>query len=629
MAFEQEKTTKWYLFAPVRDALLASVLVGVIYGLARAGLLGGPLESGLYVVAMIVGGRHWLWEGLEGLWQEHEIGIEILMMFATAGAAILGMWEEAAFLVVLYALAEGMEEYAYARTRQSIRKLMDLVPKEAALVREGKETRVAAVTLQPGDIFLVRPGESIPTDGIIEEGRSGVDESPVTGESMPVEKNAGDPVFAGTLNLDGALRVRTTAAYEDNTLSKMIYLVEKAQERKGKTQTFIERFGKIYTPLVLVAAILLVVVPWLLGAEMAGWYYKAVVLLVAAAPCALVMSTPVAVAAGIGRAGRKGVLIKGGIHLENLKKICVVVLDKTGTLTTGKPVVTDVVPFHGLEEEKVLEMAYQVECLSEHPLAGAVVRRAEEQGFGRREVTGFSIAPGRGARAVVEGVMTLVGKAELFGAQAVTEEIRRETERLGAEGKTVIFTGREEQILGLIALQDEIRPEVPQVIGELQGMGVAVMMLTGDSATTARALAAKAGIDHYIAGVKPEGKVEALREARKEYGPLAMVGDGINDAPALAHADVGIAMGVAGTDAAIEAADIALMGDSLNGVPYAIRLGRGAGRISLQNIVFAILVLAVMIPAALTGWLTITAAVIYHEISELLAVGNGLRAGRI
>ena len=629
MKSTQEKTIKLYLFPPFRDALVALVLVGLVYGLTRFGIFSRSLEIGGYLLGMIIGGRHWLWEGLEELFKEKEIGIEILMLFATVGAAILGMWEEAAFLVVLYALAEGLEEYAYARTRQSIRKLMDLAPKEATLIREGKEVRVEAVQLKPGDIFLVRPGEAIPTDGVIAEGRSGVDESPVTGESMPVEKNTGNRVFAGTMNLDGALKIRTTAAYKDNTLSKMIYLVEKAQEKKGKTQTFIERFGKIYTPMVLVAAVLLILIPWTMGAEMAGWYYKAVVLLVAAAPCALVMSTPVAVAAGIGKAGRKGVLIKGGIHLENLKKIRVVVLDKTGTLTTGKPVVTDVMAFAGKKKEEVLNSAFQVERLSEHPLAGAIVRKAKEKGMDKENVRDFFIEPGRGARAVLAGEEIRVGKPELFEKTAMAEEIQHAAERLGNEGKTVVFIGTGKTIYGLIALQDEIRTEAPGVIRELHRMKVTVMMLTGDSEATARALAGKAGIDHYIAEVKPEGKVKALQEARDKFGEVAMVGDGINDAPALAHADVGIAMGVAGTDAAIEAADIALMGDHLGGVPYAIRLGRGAGKISLQNIVFSILVLAVMIPASLTGWLTITAAVIYHEISELLAVANGLRVSRI
>jgi Cd2+/Zn2+-exporting ATPase len=618
---------KWYAHPPMRNALTAGGITGIAFGLAHSDLLHPNVEVGLYIVAIILGGYHWIREGFEELIEEREIGIEILMLAATVGSAILGMWDEAAFLVFLYGAAEGLEEYTYAKTRASIRKLLDLAPKEARILKDGEERTIPAEEIAVGDILFVKPGESIATDGIIIEGSSSVNEAPVTGESIPVEKKEGMKVFAATINQEGALKIRATATFADNTLSKMVHLVEEAQEQKSNTQLFIERFGRRYSPVVLLSSLLLVIVPPLLGVPVSEWAARAVVLLVAAAPCALVMSTPVAIAAGIGRAGRSGVLVKGGVHLENLGKIKVVAFDKTGTLTKGKPVVTDVIAVNG-DSTSVIALAYNVERFSEHPLAQAIAGKAKEMGAEGIKATEFSALVGAGAKARVGDNIVYVGKPELFVELGLNPDRLPDIERLTNEGKTVILVGTSESIAGIIALRDEVRETAKRVIGDLHALGIKVAMLTGDNNVTARAIAKELGVDDVRADLKPEDKIRAIEELEREYGPVAMVGDGINDAPALARATVGIAMGIAGSDAAIEAADTALMADDLSKVVYAISLGKRSKAISSQNIVFSLLILAVLIPSALIGVMTVAVAVFFHEASELLAVLNGLRVGR-
>ncbi len=628
---EQENTGfegKWYTHPPLRNALIAGVITSITFVLAHLGLLPQWAEITLFSLAIAIGGYHWTREGIEELIEEREIGIEMLMIAATVGSIILGMWDEAAFLVFLYGAAEGLEEYTYDKTRASIRKLLDLAPKEATVLRKGKEEIIPAEAIQPGEQFLVRPGESIATDGVIVKGQSSIDEAPVTGESVPVRKKEGMKVFAGTINQEGALLIEATAAFANNTLSKMIHLVEKAQEQKGKAQAFIERFGRKYSPLVLFSALAMIVIPYLAGASLSFWAGKAVVLLVAAAPCALIMSTPVAMAAGIGRAGRNGMLIKGGVHLENLGKLKAIAFDKTGTLTRGQPVVTDIVSVNGSKEE-ILQIAYSIEKLSEHPLARAIVQKAEQQRLKALKVTNFKSIAGYGAQANINGQTFFVGRQELINVEALPPALQHQASVLRQQAKTVIIVGRNQQIKGLIAIRDEIRPEAKKVIEQLHDLNMKVAILTGDNEQTARAIAQELNIDDVRAALKPENKMDALKELQKEYGAVAMVGDGINDAPALAQATVGIAMGAAGTDAAIEAADIALMGDDLSKIPFALQLGKKAKRVSKQNIVFSLLVLAALIPGSLAGHLSVALVVFFHEASELLAVANGLRAGKI
>ena len=619
----------WWRSPPLRNALVAGLIASAGFVLAHLGFITGRFENIFYWLAIPLGGWHWTREGIEKLIEEKEVGIEILMLAATAGSGALGLWDEAAALVFLYGAAEGTEEYTYARTRHAIRALLDLAPKEARVLHDGKETAVPAESLKPGDVFVVRPGEALPTDGIIKSGTSSLDESPVTGESIPVDKGPGIKVFAASINKQGALTVEATAAFADNTLSKIIHLVEEAQERKGKAQQWIERFGRRYTPAVLAGSVLLLVVPWLMGLPLAEWSLRAVVLLVAAAPCALIMSTPVAMAAGIGAAGKRGILVKGGAHLEHLGKINVVAFDKTGTLTHGKPVVTDVVALNGSEEE-LMSHAAGLEHFSEHPLAQAILDKAQSQGVVPAPTDGFEALAGAGAKAVIQSVVWYVGNPDLFASldvdlSGVGEKVRA----LQEQGKTVVLVGTREKIGGLIALQDRLRDGAAQVIADLHAAGVRTAMLSGDNARTARAVARHLGIEDVRADLKPADKVVAVQQIEKQYGAVLMGGDGVNDAPGRGGAPCGIAMGAGGTDAAIEAADIALMADDLAKVEEALALGRKARRVSVQNIVFSILILAVMIPLAVVGAIGVTVAVAVHETAELLAVANGLRAGRM
>ncbi len=618
----------WWRFPPLRNALASGLLAGVAYLVAHLGLLGKGGEITLYLLAMLVGGYYWVREGLVKLVHERVIGIDMLMLAAAIGSALLGLWDEAAALVFLYSAAEGTEEYTYARTRSAIRALLDLAPKEARLLRDGQEITVPAESLRVGDRFLVRPGEALATDGIIRAGNSSLDESPVTGESMPVDKRPGMTVFAASLNRQGVLEVEVTATFANNSLSKIIHLVEDAQERKGKAQQWIERFGHIYTPAVLAASFLLIAVPWLLGLTMDAWFMRAVLLLVAAAPCALVMSTPVAMAAGIGSAGRRGILIKGGAHLEHLGMIKVVAFDKTGTLTHGKPAVTNVIPLQG-GELQLISIAAALERYSEHPLACAIVADALKKGATTITMTAFEAIAGSGARGEVLGETWHIGTPALLASLGIDlSQVQSSIDDLESQGKTVVLVGKRDGIIGLIALRDHVREDAREAVAGLHAQGMRVVMLTGDNQRAAKVVANALRIDEVRAGLKPHEKVDAVRELERQYGHVLMVGDGVNDAPALAAATCGVAMGVAGSDAAIEAADVALMADDLAKVGEALLLGRKARRVSMQNIVFSVVLLAVMIPIALTGILSIAITVLVHEASELLAVANGLRVAR-
>jgi len=624
---ETDYTGPWWGFPPLRNALVAGALALPAFILARMGQIDVTLETWIYWVAIPVGAWYWAREGVEELVREHEVGISMLMIAATTGSGILGLWEEAAALVVLYGAAEGIEEFTFARTRTAIRALLDLAPKEARVLRDGTEVMVPAGELRPGDYFMVRPGESLPTDGIISEGESSLDESPVTGESVPVDKGPGDTVFAASLNGQGALTIKVTAAFADNTLSRIIHLVEEAQDQKGRAQQWMERFGRRYSPAVLVSAFVMVLIAMFGGVGMDGLYERAVVLLVAAAPCALIISLPIAMAAGIAGAGKRGILIKGGAHLEHLGVIKTIAFDKTGTLTHGRPRVTDVRVLQG-DEDDLLQRVAGLEQYSEHPLARAIVNHAQEKNITPSPTTEFSALIGAGTRADIDGTTWFIGKPDLFRDMGLSlETIETDLADLQDQGKTVVLAGTAEGVHGMIAVQDTLREDVASVVANLHALGIHIVMLTGDNARTAQRVADSVGIDDVRAGLKPDDKVSAIEELLT-LGPVLMVGDGVNDAPALAVATCGVAMGAAGTDAAIEAADIALMADDLGKLEEAMHLGRKARKVSLQNIVFALIVLAILIPAGVGGFISIAVAVLVHEASELLAVANGLRAGR-
>ena len=601
--------------------LLAAGFVGSYVGLPTT------VATLLYVLAVIVGGYYFGREAVEELVDEREVGIELLMATAAVVAGLMGQWLEAATLVFLYSISEAAEGYTGERARQAVRALMDLSPKTALVRRGNGESRVPVETLQVGDVFFVLSGEAVATDGEVVDGHSSVNQAPVTGESVPVEKSAGDKVFAATINGEGALTVKATATFVNNTLARIIQLVEKAQASKGRSQRFIERFGRRYSPVVLAVGVLLAVVPPLFGLGWTEWVTRATVFIVAAAPCALVISIPITLVAALGTAGRNGVLIKGGVHLENLAKIRVIALDKTGTLTLGRPEVTDVVPLNGHDERAVLELAAALESRSEHPLARAVLARANAQGIEPVPADEFHALTGSGARGVVGGEQSYVGNPSLFSNLGLPlGNAMSAVERLQEEGKTVVLVGTAQELRGLIAIADPLRPEAVQAVADLRRAGIdKVVMLSGDNPLAANAIARQVGIDAVYAELSPEAKTEKMRSLQAEYGQVAMVGDGVNDAPALAAAQVGIAMGAAGTDVALETADVALMGDDLSRLPFLIEFSRRTWRVILHNLALSVVVIGGLVVGAIAGVFTLPVAVLAHELSEFVVIGSGLR----
>ncbi|OJX40360.1 MAG: cadmium-translocating P-type ATPase [Chloroflexi bacterium 44-23] len=604
------------------------LLVGWLLGLAG---LPETVSMVVYIVATIIGGYYFGREALEELIYEREIGIELLMAIAAIVATAMGLAAEGAMLVFLYSISEAAEGYTEEKTRSAVRALMDLAPKFALVRSNGIEQEIPVEEVAVGDVFILKPGQSVPTDGAILTGKSSVNQAPVTGESVPVEKQPGDQVFAGSINGEGALEVTATKAFADNTISRIIQMVEEAQERKGKSQRFIERFGSRYSPVVLLIGILLALVPSLLfGADWITWLTRATVFIVAAAPCALVISIPITLVASLGTGARQGVLIKGGMYVEELAKIEVIALDKTGTITWGKPQVTDVVSMNDktMKNEQMLTLAAGIERRSEHPLARAVVQYAAAQGIVPAEINGFRAFSGAGAQATWQGKQVYIGSPALFQEKLGVnlEALSAEIVRLQAEGKTVVLLGEETAVYGLIAIRDNIRDNARQAIENLHKAGIKkVVMLTGDNERTAQAIACEAGIDEFYADLKPEDKVTKVRELAARYGHVAMVGDGVNDAPALAEATVGIAMGAAGTDVALETADVALMADDLEKLVYALKLAKRNQTVVNQNLALSAIVIGALVVGAVAGLFTLPIAVLGHEISEFVVIGSGLR----
>lgn len=608
---------------PVVASATAGLLLAIGFFGGKLGLAPLP-ETGLYILAVVIGGWYFGREAIEAIVKEREIGIELLMGLAAIVAGLMGQWAEAAMLVFLYSISEAAEGYTAERSRHAIRALMDLAPKTALVVRDGKEFRIPVEQLEVGDLFIVHPGEAVATDGEIIEGRSSLNQAPVTGESAPVEKVVGDTLFAATLNGEGALTVRVTKTTADNTLARIIQLVEEAQASKGRSQRFIERFGKRYSPAVLGIGVLLALVPALMGLDWQEWLTRATVFIVAAAPCALVISIPITLVAAIGTAGRKGILIKGGVHLENLARVRVVALDKTGTLTLGQPQVTEVVPLNGADESDVLTLAAALEARSQHPLARAVLNRTQEHGIHAED---FQSLTGAGATGRVKGKQYFIGSPALFAERQVDlSDVAARIEALQTAGNTVVVIGTEREALGLIAIADPLRPEAADAIAGLKRAGIhKVIMLTGDNPRTAQAIAAQAGIDGVFAELKPEDKARKVQELDGQYGRVAMVGDGVNDAPALAAAHVGIAMGAAGTDVALETADVALMADDLSRLPYLFRFSRRNRDVIRQNLALSVLVIGSLIVGAVSGEFSLPIAVLAHEVSEFVVIASGLR----
>ncbi|AMV22611.1 heavy metal translocating P-type ATPase [Planctomyces sp. SH-PL14] len=596
-------------------------------------LIGAPaaVSTTLYIAAISIGGYYFGREAIEELIFERKVRIELLMTVAALASLLLGKPGEAAMLAFLYSISEALEGYTEAKTRSAIRALMDLTPKLALVRRDGKEEQIAAAELRTGDVFIVKPGEAIPTDGEILSGRSSLDQAPVTGESVPVEKQQGDPVYAGSINAEGSLEVRATKPFAENSIARIIQMVEEAQERKGVSERFIERFGAWYSPAVLLIALGIALLPLVLSGGWHQWMIRATVFIVAAAPCALVISIPITLASTLGTAARKGVLIKGGVYVERLSAIDVVALDKTGTITRGKPEVTDVVLADAggsvPQRDELLAIAAGIEKRSQHPLAAAIVRYADAAGISAAAVEDFQSQTGSGATGLWNGRPVRIGKPGLFARQLdASRRLTQDVTRLQAQGNTVVAIGDEEAVWGLFAIRDQVRANAKDAIAALRAAGVSrIAMLTGDNAHTADAIAREVGIDTVFADLKPEDKVARVRELGTQRKQVAMVGDGVNDAPALAEAAVGIAMGAAGTDVALETADVALMADDLEKLVYALELARRSRRIVTQNLVLSAVVIAVMVTGAVAGYFSLPWAVVAHEVSEFLVIGNGLR----
>ncbi|HZD11779.1 MAG TPA: heavy metal translocating P-type ATPase [Candidatus Binatia bacterium] len=583
----------------------------------------------LFILAYVSGGYDIATHAIPGLLRG-SFDTDVLMLAAASGAAMLGEWTEGAFLLFLFGLAHMGEHYALDRARNAVNALGDLMPSNARVRRDAQVVEEPVKSLRVDDVVVVRPGDRVPVDGAVVRGASTLDQSAITGESVPVTKAEGDEVFAGTINVEHAIDVRVTRVAADNTLSRVMEMVAEAQSQQSPTQQLTQRFTKWFVPGVLVTCLLITVVPPLVGwLTLEQSFYRAMLLLVAASPCALAVGTPAAVLAGIAQAARNGVLIKGGVHLENLGTLRAMAFDKTGTLTAGEFQLTDVVPLNGTGEEELLRIAAAVEQQSNHPLALALLSAAEARSLALPQTGALENVSGRGVRSSIDGQQILVGNLKLFDetdGHALEDDVLSAVERLELQGKTTMAISRDGQFLGVIALADVPRPGVHKTLQQLLDLGVQhLVMLTGDNDDVARQIAQEVGVTHVRAELLPAHKLEAIRALQEEYGTVAMTGDGVNDAPALATATVGIAMGGAGTAVALETADVALMADDLSKLPFAVGLSRKGAAIIRQNLIISLGVIALLIIASVVGLVELSAAVVLHEGSTILVVLNALR----
>ncbi|MBC9721172.1 MAG: cadmium-translocating P-type ATPase [Lactobacillus sp.] len=585
-----------------------------------------------YAASILIGGYSLFIKGFKNL-SRLKFDMNTLMTIAILGAAVIGEWGEGAMVVILFAISEALERYSMDKARQSIESLMDIAPKEALIRRGTEEMMVHVEDIQVGDIMIVKPGQKLAMDGTVIKGTSTLNQAAITGESVPVTKTINDEVFAGTLNEEGLLEVKVTKRVEDTTLSKIIHLVEEAQAERAPSQAFVDKFAKYYTPAIVILAALIAVLPPLFGGDWSEWIYQGLAILVVGCPCALVVSTPVAVVTAIGNAAKNGVLIKGGIHLEETGHLKAIAFDKTGTLTKGIPAVTDIVTFDGNENE-LLTITAAIENGSQHPLASAIMRKAEENGLNFKGIVveEFQSITGKGVKAQVNNEMYYVGSPNLFEEtlrNGIETSITENITRMQTQGKTVMVLGTEKEILSLIAVADEMRESSKEVISKLNHMGVETVMLTGDNQRTAEAIGKQVGVSDIKADLLPEDKLNFIKKLREKHQSVAMVGDGVNDAPALAASSVGVAMGGAGTDTALETADIALMSDDLSKLPYTIKLSRKALVIIKQNITFSLAIKLVALLLVMPGWLTLWIAIFADMGATLLVTLNSLRLLRV
>ena len=622
---EKVKGKAWWRDLRILSLFTCGVFTMIAFVLEKIGI--ALPSTVLYAIAVAVGGYYPTRMGLAAL-RTLTLNIRTLMVSGAIGAIALGLWEEAAILVFIYSLGDVLEAYAVDRARGALRALMELMPKEAIVRRNGEELTLPVEEVQLGETIIIRPGEKIPLDGRVLSGSSAVDEAPITGEPIPVMKEKGAEVFAGTLNQRGILEVEVTKISKDTTLARIIHSVEEAQAKKSSFQRFGEAFGKIYTPAMFALALGVMLIPvWFFGGTWSQWFYKGLVVLVVSCSCGIALSIPVAVVAAIGNAARNGILFKGGVHLEGAATIKAIAFDKTGTLTIGRPQVTDVVPVGNSDRNEILRLGASLESRSEHPLGEAIVRKAREEESPFNPAEAFEALVGLGAKGKVNGQELFIGGMRLFLERNIPlMAIQPQISSLEEQGKTTILLGNEKEVLAIIAIADQLRFEAKEAIKKLKEIGIRqVVMLTGDNEGTAKAIAREAGVDTFFARLLPDDKVEKIKQLRQKNGRIAMVGDGINDAPAMAVSDIGIAMGAAGTDIALETADIALMSDDLSKLPVAFNLSRRTVKNIRQNIILSLAVIAFLVPAALAGWIGMVPGLLINEAGGVAVIINGLR----
>ncbi|WP_427071314.1 heavy metal translocating P-type ATPase [Lysinibacillus fusiformis] len=608
--------------------LIAALIAGIFILLAwRLDTSGQTTASVLlYVIAFCVGGFAKAKEGIEETIEDKKLNVELLMVLAAIGSAAIGYWTEGAILIFIFAVSGALETYAMNKSHREISALMNLQPEEAWLVRGNFEPmKVSVSTLQIGDHLLIKPGERIPADGIIFKGQSSIDESAISGEPLPVLKSEGDEIFAGTVNLNGAITMEMTKANSETLFQKIIQLVQSAQSEKSPSQQFIEKFEGTYVKFVLLGVAIMMFLPhFVLGWDWTTTFYRAMVLLVVASPCALVAAIMPATLAAISNGAKNGVLFKGGLHLEHLSVLGALAVDKTGTLTQGKPVVTDFIVRDGFEPQMALAILAGIETQSNHPLAQAITSYAKAEGVTALPQATIEDIPGWGMKGIVHNKEYQVGKPEFVNAQHANDFANGAAGKLAAQGKTVIFIRDQNGIVALTALKDTVRNEAKKAVSLLKELGIQVVMLTGDNEKTAKVIAKEAGVTEYVAECLPETKVTEMKRLLSQHQFVGMVGDGINDAPALATATTGIAMGE-GTDVALETADVVLMKNDLSKIAYAVRLSRKMQRIVKQNIIFSIGVIIFLIASNFLQVVDLPLGVIGHEGSTILVILNGLR----
>ena len=591
------------------------------------------LTKALYILAIIIGGFDLFKEGFSDL-IKLDFSMESLMTIAIIGAAFIGEWAEGSIVVILFAISEALERFSMDKARQSIRSLMDIAPKEALIRRNNVEQLVSVDKIDIDDIMIIKPGQKIAMDGLVINGHSSVNQAAITGESVPVEKQLDDEVFAGTLNEEGVLEVKVTKKVTDTTIAKIIHLVEEAQGERAPAQAFVDKFAKYYTPFIIIMALLIVVVPPLFfGGDWNKWLYQGLSILVVGCPCSLVISTPVSIVSAIGNAAKNGVLVKGGVYLEEIGHLRAIAFDKTGTLTKGKPVVTDFIATSSETDINYLSIISSLESLSQHPLASAILNEADKTNVDYKsiQIEDFQSITGKGLTGIHQNIRYYIGSPKLFSASVIEETaVKVQYRQFQEQGKTAMYFGTDEQILGVIAVADEVRDSSAAVISELHKLSIEhTIMLTGDNTKTAESIGKQLGVTEIKGDLMPQEKLDSIKALRTTYNKVAMVGDGINDAPALAASTVGIAMGGAGIDTALETADVALMGDDLQKLPFIVRLSRQTLKVIKQNITFSLGIKLLALLLVIPGWLTLWIAIVADMGATLLVTLNGLRLMKV